>query len=158
MCTACGGVVDAVFDLFHARADAALHQSVTAERYEQRLGGWIDLLFPNRSAHVAESRLASRVGSARPTASVVEEMATATTCSTTLPPTMCPSVGHRGEVVLRTLHAGATKVHGGDQSARSFLCNWRATDVAWPTPADACDACFENIEELKRHGVGRQRG
>jgi len=37
--------------------------------------------------------------------------------------------------------------------AGNALHMWRVTDIAWPTPMAAYDACMQNVKELLRHGV-----
>ena len=42
--------------------------------------------------------------------------------------------------------------------APEFLRRWHATDVAWPAPADALQACRENASTLRHHGVNVRSG
>ena len=39
-----------------------------------------------------------------------------------------------------------------------FLHMWHVTDIAWPSPAAAYDACMANAKELLRHGVHAASG
>ena len=43
-------------------------------------------------------------------------------------------------------------------SSPPFLRNWLVTDIAWPSPLEAANACFENVQTLRGHGVGVTSG
>ena len=55
--------------------------------------------------------------------------------------------------------APARPMHGSEASpprdavSHVFLRLWHVTDIGWPSPPAAYDACMANVRELLRHGV-----